>query len=190
MLTNTMNARYVLCAAILVVACFMPSTAQVFTGEAGDDVSFQILPEKVEYRRGESATIRLILINRASVPLHVSLGGVGTCGKGSGYADLLLLDDKGRKVPMLGCDVAELQVPDNKVKEVLMNSGAWATLRHGEIYGSEVSITLPLKKGHYRLVGEVHPPSFPEGQAKMLKTEHIHVLQTRHSADPVTIRIK
>lgn len=190
MVTKLISPGACLCTITLFALSLLFPKAGVTSDEGGDEIAFQIVSDQVEYRAGESATIRLILIDRASAPLHISRMGLGTCGKFSGYADLQLTDSEGRNLTMPGCDMTELPVPDDKIKERLMNSNAWVTLSRGEIYGSEVSIPLPSQEGRYRLTGKIHPPSFPGHQDELLKAEHINVLQSMHSANPVAILVK
>jgi hypothetical protein len=91
---------------------------------------------------------------------------------------------------MLGCSVAELSVPVDKLKERIVSSGAWIKIGRGEIYGSEVSVEMPQQQGRYRLISTIHPPGFSERQAELLKREHIHVLQSTHDVSPVAILVK
>jgi hypothetical protein len=189
MVNRRTNAAWI-CAMTLCAVSFVRSESTIISDGATDDVSFQILTEKVEYKPAEKAVVRLILVNRASEPIYISRWGVDLCGKGSGFADLAILDGKGQKVPMLGCSVAELSIPVDKLKERIVSSGAWIKIGRGEIYGSEVSVEMPQQQGRYRLISTIHPPSFSKQQAELLKEGHIHVLQSTHDASPVAILVK
>jgi hypothetical protein len=68
----------------LCAVSFVRSESTIISDGATDDVSFQILTEKVEYKPAEKAVVRLILVNRASEPIYISRWGLTSAEKAAG----------------------------------------------------------------------------------------------------------
>ncbi|HZE24771.1 MAG TPA: hypothetical protein VE054_12290 [Blattabacteriaceae bacterium] len=156
--------------------------------KAEDAIYFQISTPKTKYRRGEKVIVSLTVVNRGAAPIYIAHGFV--CGKLSGYVEFRILNSQGQNVENGGCAGSEFSVPLDRLKEEVTKSRAWLRLDPNEIYGEEEQLDLPRMNASYRLIAELMPPRFSEEQKRVLASEQIRVLSSRHSAPPLMIEIR
>jgi hypothetical protein len=100
-----------------------------------------------------------------------------------------LLDAKNNIVPMPECASDFLMDRLDVVKE-LTSPQTGIALNQGEVYGREVVLELPTKKGIYRLQAQLTPASLDQDQERLIAQQKIRIVHSICQAPVVTITVK
>jgi len=153
------------------------------------DIEFRILPDKLTYAPGASIRIKLLVTNTSKSPFYL-FRYLNQCSSTRGFASVEILDARNREVRDSGCAAQFAPIRDGEVPAIVMESASWIQLKPDEIYGGEVTFTLPKTKGTYTLKSELFPTSFSDRQLQILSQNHMKVLECPVPAPPVTVNVR
>jgi hypothetical protein len=108
---------------------------------AADNIEFKIIMPQQIYSAGATARAWLVVINSGRSPIYLRRPLVQCSNYSVGYADVRLLDKRGRDVNKEKRCAADGFLSDPVAD--LADARFWIELAPGEIYGSEADIELP-----------------------------------------------
>lgn len=166
-------------------------SGQVRDSTPGDNVSFQILTDKLVYSSYSKMFVKFLIANTGSDSLYVHRS-INSCGSLYGYYELHILDSKGLNVKKWECSGEDvwpgMQIVD-PVSE--LRNPDWIELRPGYIFGFQEEVDVPAVGGVYRVTAELVPPrNFSAHQKEVLVQKQMRILNNHHQAQFVSIRVK
>jgi hypothetical protein len=173
------------------VSALAMCTGQTPDSAAADNVSFDIVTDKLVYSPHSKMLVKFLIANKGpdNVYIHRS---ITVCGSLYGQYELQVLDSAGRNVRTTSCSSDFLSTGQKRLDPISeVRSGNWIELRPGQVYGWQEEFELPSAKGLYQLNATLAPPGLFDAQQKeTLQHGHIRILTSRHQAEAISVTVK
>jgi len=173
---------------VLLATPIYPGAFDMSARAATRSVGFRIVADRLDYSPGAALHLTFLVTNRGPSPLYL-FRNLTECSSNRGFASVEVLDERNRNVGDAGCSVDYLPIRDGEIPEMMSDARSWVVLQPNDIYGREVTVFLPTKRGKYKIRAQLHPTPFSERQREILIQNHMNVLEYPILAQPISIRV-
>lgn len=169
-------------------SCFSSAVPTSYTGTCDSGVEFSISVNDPTYTVGTRVRVTAIVKNTGETPLYL-FRDIGQCSSQIGSYSVALFDSKSKFVPTQGCSADMVMDSFDAVQE-LTNPRTGIALEHGEVYGREIGLELPTKKGTYQLRAQIEPAGLNRSQKELLERGNKRIIKNSCQAPVLTVKVR